>query len=93
MELKKQYEAVVNKYMELFCKKQEVDFEYWVGDDVGGVVEIADAFFDFNDIRYDIDTNQPENLIFEWYWELIESKIKINYSSYSKGLRLKDLKE
>ena len=47
----------------------------------------------FLDIKRDIETNQPKNKIFEWYNEndYINNKI-INYQSYIKGLRVKDLR-
>ena len=37
-ELKKQYEFVCNEYVTKFCNKQEMDFEGWVGDIVGGTI-------------------------------------------------------
>jgi len=78
----------------LFCEKQEVHKDndtWWLGD-IGGVIEINDAYLNFDDIRLDIDTNQPKGNIFKWWWEneYLEGKI-INYQSYIKGLRVKDL--
>ena len=93
--LKQQYENIVDQYLTLFCEKQEVhqDNNDWCAGDVGGVIEINDAYLNFDDIRLDIDTNQPKGNIFKWWWEneYLEGKI-INYHSYIKGLRVKDLK-
>jgi hypothetical protein len=38
MKLEYRYEAVCNAYVEKFCKKQNMDFEGWIGSTVGGVV-------------------------------------------------------
>jgi hypothetical protein len=35
-QLKADYEAICMEYIERFCKRQEMDFEGWVGNDVGG---------------------------------------------------------
>ena len=92
--LKQQFENIVNQYLTLFCEKQGVhkDNNDWCAGDVGGVIEINDAYLSFDEIRLDIDTNQPKGEIFKWWWEndYLENKI-INYYSYTKGLRVKDL--
>ena len=93
--LKILFERIVEKYIDAFCKKQEIDKNslYWFGGEIGEVVEISDCYFNFLDIKKDIDTNQPKDEIFNWYNEndYLNGKI-INYQSYIKGLRVKDLK-
>jgi hypothetical protein len=90
--LKQQFENVVEQYIDAFCEKQGVHKD---NNDcrVGDVIEINDAYLNFDEIRLDIDTNQPKGEIFKWYWdnEYLDGKI-INYYSYVKGLRVKDLK-
>ena len=93
--LKKKFENVVDQYLTLFCEKQGLHKynDTWCAGDVGGVIEINDAYLSFDDIRLDIDTNQPKGAIFKWYWENDYSENKIiNYYSYIKGLRVKDMK-
>ncbi len=94
-ELKKEFESIVEKYIDAFCIKQEIDKKdiYWIGGEIGEVVEISDCYFNFIDIKRDIDTDQPKDEIFNWYLnnDYLEDKI-INYHSYIKGLRVKDLK-
>lgn len=97
MTLQKRYETNCNEYINRFCKKQELDFEYWVGDIIGGVASFGDVyFFNFQDIVWDINSNQPNRLILEWLQDCLnEEKTAIgviNYFSYSKGLRFKNLK-
>ena len=94
--LKQQFEKVVDAYIEEFCKKQEIDMifkdaENWVIKDKGGIIDICDMFLSFDDIRLDIDQEAPKGLIIEWYWANDYEKQSINYYSYIKGLRHKDL--
>ena len=93
--LSKRYEEICNEYLDLFCEKHDVYYDYWVADQVGGIIEISDAFFNFDDIRLDIDLDAPKeekNSIWDWYWSNIDSEQIINYYSYLKGLRITDLK-
>jgi hypothetical protein len=90
--LEKKYEEVCNEYVDLFCKKQEMDFEGWVANSVGGIALCNDFFFNFHDIVWDINTDQPEGLIVSWYYDNTDNVEKsINYFSYTKGLRIKDI--
>ena len=87
--LKQKYELICDEYINVFCVKQEMDFEGWVGNIVGGGACCNDFFFDFQDIVYDINTRQPQGLIVNWYYYNLELKDgNINYHSYAKGLRL-----
>ena len=91
--LKKRYDNICNTYVKIFCEKQDMYFEGWVGDDVGSIACCNDFFFNLNDIILDIDTNQEEGYIINWYYDNLEIEDKnINYYSYIKGLRIKDLK-
>ena len=86
MTLQKRYETNCNEYINRFCKKQELDFEYWVGDVY---------FFNFTDIVWDINSNQPKRLILDWLEDCLDEQKTaigiINYFSYSKGLRFTNL--
>lgn len=92
--VKSLYENCVDIYLYMFCEKQEVVADGWVGDVKGGTNIFSDAFLSFEDIRTDLDLNAPKGLIFDWYWDNVENPEKaINYYSYVKGLRIKDIKE
>jgi len=88
-ELKKRHEKSISQYLEAFCDKQELDFDFWVGDHVGGIAHFGDiVFYDFMDIKYDIDTKQPKGLI--WLWAMVNMDDKAahcNYISYCMGYR------
>lgn len=91
--LKERYEGICNEYISEFCEKQDFNFEGWVGDNVGEIALCNDFFFNFNDIVYDINTNQQKGLIIDWYYDNLDNIEKsINYFSYSKGLRISDMK-
>ena len=93
--LKKQLEAVVDKYIKAFEKKQELSFEGWIGDEIISIAcfEGEINFFNFTDIVYDINSNQPPELITQWMQDSVDNQsTSINYKTYSKGLRFEDLK-
>lgn len=91
--LKEKYKRIVHAYIKEFEKKQDVQLEYWVGDKVGGICTFGDVlFFSFDDIRHDIDTNQPKGQILDWLYQSIERiSNRINYASWCMGLRYSDI--
>ena len=91
--LKKRYEFLCNEYVRLFCEKQEMDFECWVAGVVGQIACCNDFYFNFQDIVWDVNFNQPKGAIIDWYYENLDFPEKsINYFSYTKGLRINDIK-
>lgn len=93
--LRKKYEFIVNEYIKIFCNKQDLIFEFWIGDKIGGTGCFGDIlYFNFQDIIWDINTHQPKGQIVNWMYESIDNPEKtINYFSYSKGLRFPDIKQ
>jgi hypothetical protein len=98
--LKIKYDNVCNEYVRRFCEKQEIDFDGWIDDEVGGIASfISQYFFNISDIIFDITTNQPVGLIFDWQsdgvdFNMFKDKTEyINYNSYIMGLRYIDLKK
>jgi hypothetical protein len=87
--LKIKYEKICHQYIEKFCEKNELDFEGWVGDIVGSIAYCSDMFLNFQDIVWDINSDQPKRLIVEWYYNSVDNPLKsINYYSYTKGFRV-----
>ncbi len=82
--MKEKFEKAVAEYVNVFCRKHDLQFNYWVGDNVGTIAECSDYYFNFNDIRLDIDTKQPKGKIFDWYdSSLKENEDKnVNYYVY-----------
>ena len=99
MTIKKQYEIAVNAYIERFVKKHGYEFTYWVSDEVGGTAcFIEQYYFNFTDIKYDIDNKVEKGLIFRHqddsvnhYFKVDKDEI-INFRSYAMGLRYEHLK-
>lgn len=98
--LKTQYENVCNEYIRRFCEKQDIEFDGWVGNEVGGIAGFASQyFFTIDDIALDMNTKQPIRLILDWqsdgvdYNMFNETPQNINYKSYTMGLRYEDLKK
>ena len=97
-QLKKQYEFVCNEYIKKFCNKQGIEFDGWIGDEVGGIASFAcQYFFNLSDIILDLNTKQPKGNILDWQSEGVdfnmfnEKQQHINYKSYTIGVRYKDL--
>lgn len=91
--LKKQYNDACNQYVDVFCKKQNLQFDGWVNDIVGEIVLCGDFFFNLSDIVFDVNSKQRKGAILNWYYDNLENKENsINYYSYTKGLRVKDIK-
>lgn len=91
-ELKKVYQSACNEYVDKFCKKQEMENEGWVANQVGGVALCSDFYFNFDDIVLDVNTKQPKGVIIDWYDDNLKNPDKsINYYSYIIGLRVKDI--
>ena len=92
MKLKTKYEKIVNEYLRIFVEKQDLDIDNccWVADRVGEILSVNEQyFFSFNDIRFDVDNNVKERLIFRWQDECIDNhfkkkKYKVNYENYIK---------
>lgn len=92
-ELLKQWEYTCNELVKMFCKKQDMQFLGWVGNKVGGIAECNDFYFNIDDIVLDLNSNQRKGIIINWYYDNLEFENKhINYYSYTKGLRVKDIK-
>lgn len=81
--LNKKYLKLFNKYLKKFNKKQDTETEHTIDTEI---INIADCFFNFYDIRYDIDNKIKPGIIFEWYWDHITHR-DINYENATKLFR------
>jgi hypothetical protein len=84
--LLKNYIEAVDAYVKEFEKKYEVEIDFWVGDEVGGVAIFGDEAYNFSDIKYMIDNDLKYEYLYDWYCFLIEfsKKCYINLHSYCK---------
>ena len=92
MKLKTKYNKIVEQYLIAFVEKQEIDIEnfYWVADRIGEILSVNEQYyFNFDDIRFDVDKNVKAGLIFKWQDKSIDNyfkkrKYKVNYKNYLK---------
>lgn len=98
-ELNKQYEFVCNELVQKFCNKQQIDFDGWVADEIGGLASFAcQYFFNLSDIILDLNLKQPKGFILDWQSDGVDFNMfndnqqHINYKSYTMGLRYEQLK-
>lgn len=90
--LKRRYEKACNDYVNRFCEKQDMTFEGWVNDIVGEIALCSDFFFNLQDIIWDINSEQKEGVIIDWYYAGLQNAESenplhtINYHSWTKGL-------
>ena len=85
--LRKIFDQVVALYVAEFEEKHKTNLEYWVAYDTTGIASFGDNFFNLSDIIYDVDNSCPPGEIFKWQNYKIDSGSKINFISYSRGLR------
>ena len=97
-ELIEKYEFICNELVAKFEEKQQIEFEGWIGDEIGGLASFSfQYFFNLADIILDLKTNQPKGCIINWSEEetdfnlFNENPHYINYKSYTMGLRHENL--
>ena len=91
--LKKEYEILCNRYIEIFCKKHGIEFDFWIGDTIADVGCFnGDYFFNFSEIVLDIHSRQPKGFILEWHNYNDNDKNYISYDAYIKGIRHENIK-
>lgn len=90
--LQEKYQELCYQYINLFCNKHKVEFEYWVSDEVGRIASFGDIyFFNMADITEDLHNNYPEGLILKWIEDVVEYSESFKYTiplrMYAKGER------
>lgn len=90
MHLKQNLETAVAKIIKAFEKKQDMELQFWVSDDVTGVACFGDVlYFNLSDICFDIFTNQPKHRIVDWLECCLENEKyqNLNYQTFCKTLK------
>lgn len=88
------WEIETNRLTDIFVKKYFKDADwYWIGDDIGGVIEVNDYFFGFDRIREALKYKASAKKLFAYYdlesekmFEIPESKPDVNFRTF---LRMK----
>ena len=95
MNLQQKFESIAQLYVEAFLRKHgffdddtgEYSEYSWVANDAWTILEVADRYISFDDVRDDIDNAIPKDRFFEWYDYCVENESKINYRSFLMGTR------
>jgi len=86
--LKGNYNKIALRYIQEFSRKHGLIFDGWIGGRIGEVAEFSDYYFDYRDIRTDIDLDVNPGKIFNWYDKDLEAgmngEIFMNYENYLK---------
>lgn len=65
--LRQEYMELADRYaVEFSLKYLEGSDYYWVGNEIGGMIEICDYFVSYDTIRYSIDNNVSDEDLFSW---------------------------
>lgn len=95
MKIIEDFKSQATLIIKAFEKKQDLNFEFFINDDVIGIATFGDVYcINVSDIIFDLETKQTKGLIIDWLYETLDQKDKedyINYQSYCKGLRYEDL--
>ena len=92
---KRKYEDAIEEYVRLFCEKHKILYPdadiWWVGDEPGTLLYLIDHYFNFQDIKLDVDSDTRETEIFEWYdYSLVLGELgakNVTYENWLKGVR------
>ena len=97
--LKEKADKIAIQYIKAFERKYKIYFEFAVANNYFDVLNFADYYINFTDVKYCIDNNIDPELFFNWYNDNLEfnlekesDRVFINLPSYIMGLRHKDLK-
>ena len=78
----------INELAKKFCAKHDYYFDGWVGEEIGGIFSASDYFTNFLDAKFDIETNQPNDMFLKWYDysydQMILKKPINNYKTFCK---------
>jgi len=84
----KQLEKEINKFTDYFVKRyfDEIPTDmYWIGGEVGDVLDVNDYFFDLVDMRQFVKYNYTKKQMFEYYDYKLETEENIiNICNYNK---------
>lgn len=72
----------IQKNLNRFLAKHELDFDFWVADREGEVALCSDMFFHYNDMLHDLQTKRPKGLIIDWYYATMHAKSYFDYKTF-----------
>jgi hypothetical protein len=96
-EILSRWEDVTNELIGSFIKRyfgklEEVEY-YWIAEDVGGVLSVADYFFNLGDIVDFIKYHYSKDLMFEYYDYALEYHMQKKHKSTDYLINIKNYKK
>lgn len=70
--MKIKYKKICEQYTAALSELLEIDFDGWIGENIGEVAMFGDYIFDFQNIRYAIDHNVKAQDFIEYYYFCLE---------------------
>ena len=76
--MKQEYEDLVNRYVEKLLEGTRHTFNFWVGNNIGGVASIGfNIFMTFDEIRYCVDNNVSVDKYEEFQEYVVDQHFKL----------------
>lgn len=69
------YESGCLQYAWDFETKHSIEFDGWVNNEVGEIATFNEMFVEFRDLKFDIDSNLPEHIFAEWYYDCLDKEV------------------
>ena len=87
-DIKKLYESGCLAYVFQFETKHSIEFDGWVGNEVGELASFNEMFVNFRDLKFDIDSNLPEHIFAEWYYDCLDKGVAKPLKQYYIELQI-----
>jgi len=81
----KNCEQAINALVDEFCECYELQFEGWVGNEIGGVFLASDLFLNVNNVMDCFRYGMPKDKFFEWYDQWIkpdDNAVRLNIKNF-----------
>ena len=83
-QLKSQYENLVQQYITIFRDKHNLKFEQWISKTVGMLAQFDNCYVDFDNIRFDLENDQPKEYLTEWLKLCVKNGSKFDCIGYEQ---------
>ena len=86
-------EVLIEYFIERYFGKLDTVEYYWIAEDVGGVLSVADYFFNLGDIVDFIKYHYSRDLMFEYYDYALEYHMQKKHKSTDYLINIKNYKK
>lgn len=79
-----EYKVLCTRILNQFLLKHQTHFEWWLNDEIGTEVEIGGYLIKFQDIIFDLESDQPKDCIWDYMNYISEHVGYMSYIDYTK---------